>query len=109
MSAYNGITLAENARLAARIKANAPWPRGAKRQNPPRDPDNMNPARARWAQRAVDAFTHITKTDNADALADLLADLLHLCDSRNGEEGWDFDKALVRARDHYRAEIGRGE
>jgi len=68
----------------------------------PPDPDQMNDDRSEWAQAALSAFIVETRTDKEDAVADLLADLMHWCD-RNKLE---FDHELNRARDHYRAETG---
>jgi hypothetical protein len=63
------------------------------------DPDGQNQDRAEWAQSALDAFRNTTGTDAADALKDLLGDLMHWCD----ENDQDFDVALDAAR-HYYAE-----
>jgi len=68
--------------------------------NLPADPEQQNDARAKWAQRALDAFQRDTGTDDSDAIADLLCDLMHLCD-RNGTC---FDVELDRARMYYRDE-----
>ena len=57
--------------------------------------------RANWADKATRAFREETGCDHEDSLGDLLADLLHWADARN----FDFEAALDRARDHYRAEI----
>lgn len=64
------------------------------------DPDGQNRDRAEWADVAVDAFQFTTDTDNADALKDLLCDLMHWCD----REKQDFNVALDAARHHYAAE-----
>lgn len=61
----------------------------------------MNQNRAAWAAHALTAFKAITGADPGDALADLLADLMHLVD----QEGADFMAALARARMNYDAEI----
>ncbi len=66
----------------------------------PPDPDNMNDSRAEWAGAALSAFIKETGTHHEDALADLLADLMHWAD-RNSYE---FDAALERARMHYEPE-----
>ena len=72
---------------------------GATRSLPP-DPDGQNADRAEWAHRAVLAFENATGTDREDALADLLADLMHWCNVY----GQDFDRELCQARSHYQAE-----
>ncbi len=73
------------------------------KQLPP-DPDGQNNDSAKWAQTAFDAFMTATGTDPEDAMADLLADLMHLAD-RNGT---DFADQLRRASSNY-AEETRGE
>lgn len=74
----------------------------ARRKLPP-DPDNMNVARARFAEVALDAFIRETGTDAPDAMSDLLCDLMHLAD-RAPES---FAVSLKRARRHYAAETDR--
>lgn len=73
----------------------------ATRRRVPPDPEGMNDARALWAQQALLQFIINTGTDWADALGDLLTDLMHLCD-RDDELG--FERALRIARDHYAEE-----
>jgi hypothetical protein len=70
----------------------------------PPDPDGENDRRADWAEAAIVRFCDATGTDLAlaDAVCDLVADLMHWCD-RNGQE---FDRELARARYHYDAETG---
>lgn len=64
------------------------------------DPDGQNLDRAEWALRALEAFQQATRTDNEDALSDLLCDLMHLADyAKGGLE--EFDSALARAEAHY--------
>jgi hypothetical protein len=46
----------------------------------PPDPEKMNHKRATWAAAALNAFKSITGTDEADALGDLLCDLMHWSD-----------------------------
>jgi hypothetical protein len=67
-----------------------------------------NTTRAGWALEAINAFRRETRTDDCDALGDLLANLMHLCDAKRGQEGWDFDAMLERARSHYREEFEEG-
>lgn len=66
----------------------------------PPDPEGMNAARAAWAGRAVRTFQDATGADDEDALCDLLANLQHWADY----QGYDFEAAMRRARDHYEAE-----
>ncbi|MCZ2341348.1 MAG: hypothetical protein LC104_06070 [Bacteroidales bacterium] len=68
----------------------------------PPDPDGMNDRRAEWAGHAIASFRSATGADEADAVCDLIADLMHWCD-RNGQ---DFGDELSRAQDHYAAETG---
>lgn len=69
------------------------------REVPP-DPDELNDDRAVWAEVALAAFATETGCDQADALPDLLCDLLHWCD----RTGVSFAAELERARLHYAAE-----
>ena len=69
----------------------------------PPNPDGMNDDRSAWAQTALAAFRLVTGTDEGDALADLLADLMHWSD----RSGFSFAAALDRARCHYEAETTR--
>ena len=71
-----------------------------RRNRLPPDPDNMNGSRAEWAAVALRAFMDATRTDEEDALGDLLTDLLHWANRHN----FDFELALDRARWHYEAE-----
>lgn len=64
------------------------------------DPDGMNDIRAEWAGISLIAFQTTTGTDECDALADLLCDLMHWAD-RNGQ---DFEAMLERAKNNYEAE-----
>ncbi len=68
------------------------------------DPESQNANRAAWAGLAIDAFQNITCSDDNDALADLLCDLMHWCD-RKGES---FRLELQRAAMHYEAETTTG-
>jgi len=73
-----------------------------------------NADRAQWGALAMANFAAVTglrgdlKTDPETVLGDLLADLMHWCDVRKVSdclaESIDFESALRRARDHYRAE-----
>ena len=68
----------------------------------PPDPEMMNSDRARWARVAVEAFIRETGVDEEDAIPDLLADLMHLCDRSKGSHG--FEAELAVARHHYAIE-----
>ena len=67
----------------------------------------MNANRAEWAGAAIETFRADTGTDQEDAVADLLADLMHFCDLVEGQPS--FDAALERGRMHYDAEISGEE
>jgi hypothetical protein len=60
-----------------------------------------NSRRAEFAQAAVEQFQCVCRTDDCDAIADLLCNLMHLCDARNEV----FEAALSRARFNYEAEV----
>lgn len=68
----------------------------------PRDPDSENANRTRWAQAALWAFQKETRTDDEDALADLLCDLMHWSDRND----FNFTDEHRRASYHYAAETG---
>jgi hypothetical protein len=68
----------------------------------PPDPDQLNAARAEWADQALRYFQHLTGTESEDALCDLLCDLRHWCD-RNGQG---YDAADHGAEQHYQVETG---
>ena len=57
----------------------------------PPDPEGMNDSRAAWAGQAIHHFALTTGTDKEDALADLLADILHWCDRQQIS----FDRELA--------------
>lgn len=42
--------------------------------------DVNNGLRALWAKQAVETFKRHCRTDDCDVVADLICDLLHLCD-----------------------------
>jgi hypothetical protein len=65
----------------------------------PPDPDGKNDERAGWARGALRNFQGRTGVDDEDAICDLLANLMHLCD-RQPEFG-KFKTQLARARQHY--------
>ncbi|VWC82153.1 hypothetical protein BLA39750_01283 [Burkholderia lata] len=66
----------------------------------PADPEGKNDDRASWAGTAINAFQQATRCEDGDAVADLLASLMHHCD-RNGLS---FETELGRARQHYAEE-----
>jgi hypothetical protein len=59
-----------------------------------------NSDRASWAQTAVDAFQDVCRTDDCDAIADLMVNLLHLA----REEGLDPLKIHAGALMNFEAE-----
>ena len=61
----------------------------------------INDDRFKWAGAALGTFMLATGTDIEDALADLLADLMHWANQNHV----DFDLELQRGRDHYEVEI----
>jgi hypothetical protein len=67
--------------------------------------DITNTDRSQWALKAISAFRKATGTDMEDALADLLADLMHWSDRM----GYQFDAELARGRGHYEAELVEDE
>ena len=69
----------------------------------PPDTDGQNDDRAKWAQHGLRAFQQLVQTDDEDAISDLLADLMHLCD-RSDDGSPSFEDELARARDHYESE-----
>lgn len=72
-----------------------------KRRLPP-DPEQMNDDRANLAASAIGLFQQITKTDDEDAIADLLADLMHWMDRHAPLTT--FAAEVDRARRMYREE-----
>ena len=63
----------------------------------PPDPDELNSARAEWAQAAIIAFREVTGAEEEEALSDLLCNLMHLAD----RQGKGFYASLRRAIDNY--------
>lgn len=70
----------------------------------PPDPDGENDNRSQWAEDALVAFMASTGTEKEDAVADLLADLMHYCD----RHAFDFEAELAQGRQHYEAETWEG-
>jgi hypothetical protein len=71
----------------------------------PPDPDDLNDHRAEWASAALREFQRTTNDVNEDALAGLLAGLMHWCD----RHGTDFEHELTRARSMYGNETNEGK
>jgi hypothetical protein len=63
-----------------------------------------NETRAGWAQEAVERFQARTRTDDDDAVADLLCNLMHLCNQSPDIYG-PFAAALRRAEFNFEAEL----
>ena len=88
--------------------------RGVNRRLSETRADPRNADRALWGELAVVTFANVTgqsrdvQTDPETVLGDLLADLMHWCDSQKTnvslEESIDFESALGRARNHYNEE-----
>ena len=74
----------------------------------PPDPEGQNEDRAQSAQVVIRQFQICTGCDWDDAIADLLTDLMHLCDRETREDG-DFSAELERTRQHYAAETAAQE
>jgi len=68
-----------------------------------KDPDGYNIDRVAWAAVALAAFQKATGTDDEDAVADLLCDLMHFCAGHA-----DFARELRRACGNFEAETGEG-
>lgn len=66
--------------------------------------DTSNSDRACWALVGLNGFTDGCATDDCDAVADFLCDLMHLLDRMPGTYGT-FEDNLRRARNNYDAEI----
>lgn len=69
------------------------------------DPDRMNADRAGWASIAVKIFIEETGTDNEDAIADLICNLMHLCDKTSLYGN--FANELRRAMENYAMETAK--
>ena len=75
--------------------------RRVKSELPP-DPEQGNQMRAAMANVAIAAFRAACCVDKEDAIGDLLASLMHLCD-RDHQLGT-FDAGLISAYSHYKWE-----
>lgn len=62
---------------------------------------HTNETRATIAAGVIDIYKERTGADQHDALADLLADMMHWADT----QGLDFDHELRRARGYYEDEV----
>ncbi len=65
----------------------------------PYDPSGRNDKRARQAAAVISAYRKMTGAKRKNALAELLADLMHLCDRDHRQRS--FESSLDRARDRY--------
>lgn len=75
----------------------------------PPDPDGMNEARSNNAKRTLSYFCNTFPTDWEDGLADLLTNLMHMCDRLPDNPKLDFLAELARARRNYIAETSPDE
>lgn len=75
----------------------------------PPNRDGLNDSRAAAAEAALEAFRKLTKADHESAIADLIADLAHLADRKEGKYGTMY-AGLLRGVGHYATETAmRGE
>lgn len=74
--------------------------RGPQVKKEPGDLDSMNDRRAQWAANALQHFQNEVHTDDEDAVADLLSDMMHFCDRST----LNFEHELQRARGMYHDE-----
>lgn len=70
----------------------------------PPDPEGLNDVRSETGRKALYAFCKATSTDIEDAVADLIANIMHACD-RHSELG-DFVTCFARSERQYLEEIG---
>lgn len=68
----------------------------------------MNFKRAGWASSALETFQHDTQTDDEDAVADLLCNIMHLCKFEPEKYG-EFERQLERAKSMHEGEVADGE
>lgn len=68
----------------------------------------LNLERAAWAESAVDAFQIETGTDDENAVADLLCNIMHLCRFEPQKYG-EFEDQLERARANHAGEVADDE
>lgn len=66
--------------------------------------NDENLVRASAAAQCLTLFQKITGSEEQDAVCDLLADLMHLCDLMPQRFGR-FQAEVRRADDHYNAEV----
>jgi hypothetical protein len=69
------------------------------------DDEGKNDDRAEWALQALETFQAATGTDDGDAISDLVADLLHLCDREGERFGWSARDQIERGIRAYHQEI----
>lgn len=73
-----------------------------------RSPEPTNADRAQWAKRTAEYFrTRVCKTDQCDAVGDLICDLLHLCDA--DPTYGDARAVLGRAQRCWEAEVAEAK
>jgi len=65
--------------------------------------DVNNGMRALWAREALKTFQRVCRTDDCDAIPDLICDLLHLCDM-NPEKYGNAADAIRRGAANYEFE-----
>lgn len=70
--------------------------------------DLLNNQRAEFGLHAIVGFVKNCATDDCDAVADMLCDVMHLLD-RMPERYGTWEQNLSRAQGHYQAEIGPRE
>lgn len=68
----------------------------------------MNFKRAGWAKTALNLFQHDTGTDNEDAIADLVCNLMHLCKFEPDKYG-DFEEQMERGKRNFEGEVNDDE
>lgn len=67
-----------------------------------------NEQRAAWAEEALVVFMKRTKTDDCDAVADLICDLAHLCNALPKQYG-SMKEAIKHGMGNYRDEVAEAK
>lgn len=70
----------------------------------PPDPDGENDRSAAFAQATVTEYQRATGASDVDALFGLLTCLMHLCDRRDTELGWNFEQVVQASRQIHKEE-----
>jgi hypothetical protein len=70
----------------------------------PPDPEGMNEARSNNAKSTLTFFCHTFPIDWNDGLADLMTNLMHMCDRLPNNLKLNFEEELERARRNYETE-----